>query len=306
MLSGDFERPPYRPPSEAMSLLLRLVRGCPWNRCTFCSMYKGIPFTVRPLEELLEDLRRARRFYGPSVERVFFGDSDPLFMKTEELNTLLDYLYRLFPGVERVTAYARIKTILQRPLVELTSIARSGLTRLHIGLESGSLEVLKDIKKGPHPQEMIDGTKKAIEAGFEVSLYVLIGAGGVDLTREHIEGTVHVINRGSPDFIRLRTLYPLMGTPLYYRISKGLFHEISPLERLEETHSLVEGIEVETSLYSDHVTNVLRTSSHIIYQGVDGRLPLHREELLEELDRGIELLKENPLLEEEILPPSSL
>ena len=40
------EQPPYRPPSEAGSVLVRVTRGCPWNRCTFCGMYKQLRFEI--------------------------------------------------------------------------------------------------------------------------------------------------------------------------------------------------------------------------------------------------------------------
>jgi radical SAM superfamily enzyme YgiQ (UPF0313 family) len=35
-----FELGPIRPPSEANSLLLRVTRNCPWNKCEFCTIYK--------------------------------------------------------------------------------------------------------------------------------------------------------------------------------------------------------------------------------------------------------------------------
>jgi hypothetical protein len=67
---GGFEQGPIRPPSEAFSLLIRVTRNCPWNRCTFCPVYKGTEFSVRPVEhvkrdidavyEQVEKLRRAR------------------------------------------------------------------------------------------------------------------------------------------------------------------------------------------------------------------------------------------------------
>lgn len=48
----------YRPPSEggADSLLLRISDNCPWNRCTFCDMYKGERFVYRSLAEITADI----------------------------------------------------------------------------------------------------------------------------------------------------------------------------------------------------------------------------------------------------------
>lgn len=54
-----FEQGPIRPPSEAGSLLLRFTRNCPWNRCTFCPVYEGRPFTRRSLAEITGDIDAA-------------------------------------------------------------------------------------------------------------------------------------------------------------------------------------------------------------------------------------------------------
>jgi hypothetical protein len=51
-----FEQGPIRPPSEAYSLLIRVTRNCPWNRCTFCPVYKGTEFSARPVEHVKKDI----------------------------------------------------------------------------------------------------------------------------------------------------------------------------------------------------------------------------------------------------------
>ena len=51
-----FEQGPIRPPSEAGSLLIRITRNCPWNRCTFCPVYKGTKFSLRPVDHVLMDI----------------------------------------------------------------------------------------------------------------------------------------------------------------------------------------------------------------------------------------------------------
>ena len=157
----DYDFPPYRPPSEANSLLLRVTRGCPWNRCTFCSMYKGMKFEIRDLEEILGDIELAKDLYGDKIRTVFIGDSNSLVVKTEMLVKILNTLFSSFPHIERVTSYARSKTIAKKPLEDLIKIHQAGLTRLHVGLETGDRELLKEIEKGATPEEMIDAGRKA-------------------------------------------------------------------------------------------------------------------------------------------------
>jgi radical SAM superfamily enzyme YgiQ (UPF0313 family) len=173
----NYDFPPFRPPNEANSLLLRVTRGCPWNRCTFCSMYKGMKFEVRGLEEILGDIELARDLYGDRIGTVFIGDSNSLVAKTEMLVKVLNALFTSFPNIQRVTSYARAKTIAKKPLEDLIKIYQAGLTRLHVGLETGDRELLKEIEKGATPEEMIEAGKRAKEAGFEYSLYVLLGIG---------------------------------------------------------------------------------------------------------------------------------
>ena len=75
----------YRPPGEWKSYLLQCTIGCSYNKCTFCAMYKGKQFRIRPVEEILEDIDMARDYYGPGLRRVFLMDGDAVIMKTEDL-----------------------------------------------------------------------------------------------------------------------------------------------------------------------------------------------------------------------------
>ena len=134
-----YELPPFRPPNEARSLLLRATRGCPWNRCTFCSMYKGSHFQLRPVEEILGDIQTLKRAtdavvkyseeYGYSLEEValangvlwltrdgvktaFIADSNSLIMPVDDLARVVAALREAFPTLERITSYARAHTVL--------------------------------------------------------------------------------------------------------------------------------------------------------------------------------------------------
>ena len=152
-----YDYPPYRPPSEANSLLLRVTRGCPWNQCTFCSMHKDTPFQRRPVVEVLQDIDTARRLYGTHVRTVFLGDSNSLVQDVNTLIKILRYLYRNFPSIERVTSYARARTLCKKSLDDLRLIHEGGLTRLHVGLETGDAELLREIRKGATPEHTVEG-----------------------------------------------------------------------------------------------------------------------------------------------------
>ena len=75
-----FDFPPYRPPSEAQSMLLRVTHGCPWNKCAFCSMYKKYPFARKSMAEIKADIDLMPQVYGRGANHVFLGDSNSLLL----------------------------------------------------------------------------------------------------------------------------------------------------------------------------------------------------------------------------------
>lgn len=278
----DYDYPPYRPPSEAQSLLLRITRGCPWNRCTFCSMYKDVRFEKRPLKEIIQDIETAYRIYGSQPRSIFIGDSNSLVLAPRLFEKILRELYRHFPSVERVTSYARARTLCDKSIDDLRLIREAGLTRLHIGLETGDPQLLKEIRKGATPEQMVKGAAKAKEAGFEVSLYVLAGAGGETGWRQHAEGTANVLNKVDPHFIRIRTYVPAPHTPLWDRIQEGSFELASPETVFRKQSRLIQRLEVSSQYLSDHISN---------YAPVYGKLPEDRAEMLRTIESALEILK---------------
>jgi radical SAM superfamily enzyme YgiQ (UPF0313 family) len=270
-----YDFPPYRPPSEAYSLLLRVTRGCPWNKCLFCSMYKEIPFERRPLEEIQEDIEAAAELYGGSTRWAFIGDSNSLVIKTAIFSEVLSSLYAAFPHLERVTSYARARTIATKDLNELKELRQAGLTRLHVGLETGDAETLEFIRKGATPEDMIEAGLKAKAAGFELSLYILLGIGGQQRWREHADGTAEVLNRIDPHFIRVRNLIPQPGSPLFAMSKRGEFAVPPPDRILEEERRIIEHLDVTSEFLSDHISN---------YLPLNGQMPHDKAALLQTLD----------------------
>jgi radical SAM superfamily enzyme YgiQ (UPF0313 family) len=285
----NYDFPPFRPPSEANSLLLRVTRGCPWNRCTFCSMYKGMKFEIRDFEEILGDIELAKDLYGQRIRTVFIGDSNSLVAKTDMFVKVLNGLFASFPHIERVTSYARAKTVAKKSLEDLRKIYQAGLTRLHVGLETGDRDLLKEIEKGATPEEMIEAGRKAKEAGFEYSLYVLLGIGGEEKWKQHARGTAEVLNHINPHFIRVRTFVPQPNSPLYEAMEEGRFHPASPETILKETKLLLEELQVTSQFLSDHISNLLP---------LHGKLPEDKGKMIQMIEEVLKELTENDQLRE--------
>ncbi len=287
-----YDFPPYRPPSEAYSCLIRFTRGCPWNKCEFCKMYKKIKFEKRPVEEIARDIENAPEIFGKSVKTVFIGDSDSLLMKTDELVYLLEKIKKVFPELMRITSYARIRTLKAKGLENLKKLRKAGLTRIHIGLESGSDEVLKLINKGPKAKHYIETAPIIREAGIEFCFYVLLAIGGKEYTDIHAKESARVINNAKPDFVRFRTIIPLPGSGIKKMFDGGRLTYLSDREIIVEQYNILKQVDVETYVANDHVSNLV---------AIEGKFPDRKKEILETLNNAIRYHSGNNRNPEELI-----
>jgi hypothetical protein len=277
-----FEQGPIRPPSEARSLLVRVSRNCPWNHCAFCPVYKGQRFSLRSADEVLADLDAMRALVGDAHRTVFLQDANPLLTRTDDLVRIVEGIRERFPGVVRITAYARTHTLARRKLPELQRIRAAGLDRLHVGVESGNDEVLRLMKKGGTREQQIEGGRRAREAGFDLSVYVMPGLGGRALSAAHADDTASVVAAMQPHFVRLRTTAVPPGTPLAELQAGGDWTALSDVECVAEIRRFLAGLDgVATRLESDHTLNLLVE--------LRGDLAVERERLLGICDRFLGL-----------------
>jgi len=284
----NYDFPPYRPPNEASSALIRVSRGCPWNKCLFCTMYKTIKFHPRPLDEVKKDIDTAAKIYR-GVKTVFIADSDSLVMK--DIEEIIQHIKLRFPHAERITSYARAKTLMKLGSDRLKKIKNAGLTRVHVGLESGDEKTLEFMQKGATPQEIINGGKVAKKSGLELSFYILIGAGGKERIKEHAIGSANVCNEVNPDFIRLRTLVVQRGSLLEEKKKNGEYTPTSPVEKLQEIKLFLENLQVNNCEFaSDHFTNNIWVDNTIVYKGIYGFLPKDKKDMLDLLNNTLNFL----------------
>jgi len=319
-MTESFELGPIRPPSEAFSLLLRLTRNCPWNRCRFCGIYKGQRFELRSVEEIKQDIEAVKHIYDRIVglawksgrpdqvretarmvlsrqpeqavysvalwlygggQNVFLQDANTLIMRNHELAEILRFLKGTFPNINRITSYGRSKTAAKKTLEELIELHEAGLTRLHIGLESGSDTVLKLMDKGVTAAEQITGGRKVVESGISLSEYVLLGLGGRGLWQEHAIETARVLSAIDANFIRIRTLSISPALPMYTNVADGSWVPTTDEEMVAELRLLIEHLDCSSNFISDHIYNLL--------QEVEGKLPDDKEKMLSIIDRFLAL-----------------
>jgi coproporphyrinogen III oxidase-like Fe-S oxidoreductase len=259
-----------------------VTRNCPWNRCAFCPVYKGTRYSRRSVSQVLRDLDRFQELYGDRPRTVFLQDADPLLVRPGDLLAILEGVRERFPKVERITTYARAFSLSRRSLEDLRSLREAGLDRVHVGLESGSDRVLALVDKGVTRQQQLEAGRKAKAAGFELSLYVMPGLGGLEHWEEHADETASAIAHIEPDFVRLRTTVAVPGTPLHEMHETGVITPLDEVGTLREVRRFLAGLAgVRTRLVSDHSLNLLME--------LQGPLPDDLDQLLGQVDEVLAL-----------------
>jgi hypothetical protein len=208
---------------------------------------------------------------------TFLQDANSLIMRTNELVEVIRFLKQTLPSIIRVTSYGRSKTAAKKKLEELIQLRQAGLSRLHIGLESGYDPVLKYMDKGVTAADHIVGGRKIVESGISLCEYVVLGLGGKQMWQEHATQTARVLNQIDPDFIRVRTLTIKPGMPLYDEVKNGNFIRATDEEIIEEERLFIEHLDCHSNFVSDHITNLL--------QEIEGKLPEDKEKMLASIAR---------------------
>ena len=319
---GVCELGPIRPPSEAASLLIRASRNCPWNKCLFCPVYKHEKFAKRDEAEVIREVdllgdsaetvrkrlgaseagslsdesflvvardpgatyeeRRAALWMHRGGRHIFLQDADSLIRPAHRTEEILRRIQVRFPKVDRVTTYARSRTLAAKTLSQLKSLRAAGLTRIHVGLESGADAVLSLVMKGCRAQDHIIGIRRALEAGFEVCCYVMPGLGGRELSSVHAEETARVLRELDPHHIRLRTLFLTEEIPLFNKVASGEMTLLEEDEVAGEIRTLLRGLRgARGRVVSDHDHNLL--------MNVEGHLTEDADRLEAETTRFLDL-----------------
>ncbi len=247
----------YRPPSEAYSLLVQVTEGCSHNRCTYCGMYRDKPFRPKPWSTVEADLREAAAG-GEVSRRVFLCDGDALVLSQRRLVQILEGIQEHLPWVDRVGIYGDTRSVNRKSVAELRRLRELGLGIVYHGVESGDDEVLRFIDKGGTAAECVDTAERLGAAGITHSVIVLLGVGGVALSRQHASGTGTLLTQMDPPFVAALTTTVIPETPLGQLQRDGGFELPSKFGLLEELHAIVAGSELSRCRFSsNHASNYL-------------------------------------------------
>ncbi|PLX79153.1 MAG: radical SAM protein [Desulfuromonas sp.] len=277
----DYVEPVFRPPSEAQSLILQVTVGCSQNHCTFCGMYKMKQFAVRPVDELVAEMESIPRHHRSHIRRVFLADGDALVYPQEGLEEILDRLAETFPNLNRVGIYASPNSLTTKSEDDLRVLREKKLRILYFGLESGDDPTLELINKGFDAAQMLELCQKAQQAGMKISVTAILGLAGRERSAEHATATADWINRLSPAYFSLLTMFRRHNDQHF-----ELIEQLSNGEVLEEACAIVRQLNPQrTILRSNHVSNILNLA---------GSYPKDRELIIAQAEAALKKGKSDP------------
>jgi radical SAM superfamily enzyme YgiQ (UPF0313 family) len=229
---------------------------------------------------VFEDIAMARQEI-PEIRRVFLADGDALVLSTEKLVTILDELNTSFPRLERVGIYANARDLLRKSVQDLKLLRSKGLGIVYIGLESGSDEVLTQVRKGSTAADMVQAVQRAKAAGILVSVIALLGIAGPEGSAKHARATGRIVSQMDPEYLALLTLMLVPGTELYRQWSEGGFELMDAFAMLHELRTVLQNLDGLTHC-------VFRTNHASNYLPLAGTLPQDTEGLISAIDGALE------------------
>lgn len=275
----------YRPPGEAKTVLLQVTVGCSHDSCTFCSMYKEVPFRIEPIEQIEVDLREVRDL-RPDANRVYLVGGDPFVLSYVQLKIIADKIKEYLPKCETISMYARITNIKTKTTEELKALRSLGINQLYIGIETGHDETLTLIHKGNTANEAVAQCKRLEEAGIAYHAIYLNGLAGHGKGEISAFETARFFNQLKPKSIGITSLTLIPGTELYEQKLKGEFLEATEFERVQELKYFIEHLETKTKVFANHVS---------MATPVVGKIPEDRPKMLKVLNDTIDDFDEDEL-----------
>ncbi len=241
----DYEGTVIRPPSEAYSILLQVTVGCSHNKCSFCGTYKDKRFRIKTDERILKDIRFASR-YCRRQDKVFLMDGDALIIPQKRLVWILERIREHLPWVKRVGLYANAKSIRMKSDEDLKHLKALGLGIVYLGVETGHPELLKTICKGTSRENLILQGKRIKKAGIKLSVTVLLGIAGPEMSLDHARETGTLLTEMDPDFVGALTVMVLPNTVLGQEFAQKKYKPLTVPQLLTELGEMV----AATQLYA--------------------------------------------------------
>lgn len=268
----------WRPPYEALSVIIQATSGCTYNKCTFCSLFKNECFRMSPIEEFEEDLAEIKG-YQPNARRIFWTGANPFALSYDNLRlralTVRDYLIKC----QTMSMFASIRDIKSKEIWQLRKLRAMGINGLSIGVESGDNQTLALANKGYTSADILEQCQKLDEAGIEYYFVYMTGLAGKGNGYRNAVNTAELFSRLNPYLISADSLTLFPGTELYQMAEQGRFIPAGEKERIRELQIFISRLQIRTHLLANTVSNFIPVTAH---------LPYDRQKVINELQTALD------------------
>jgi radical SAM superfamily enzyme YgiQ (UPF0313 family) len=211
--------------SHAMYPMVQIFtgRGCP-NLCTFCSWPKtlmGRKYRTRSAENVVDEFEYITKEL-PEVKEIFIEDDTFTINKKRIRNICNEIVQRELGIAWSCNARANLD-------YETMKVMKKANCRLlDVGYESGSDEILKNIKKGVTKADSRKFTEDAKRAKLMILADFIFGMPGE--TKETAEQTLQFVKEIKPDILQYAVAIPIPGTEFYDYVKNNNHFLVDNLE----------------------------------------------------------------------------
>ena len=245
----------YRNPYWPTFPLLQITQGCTHNSCKFCTMYKGVPFKVQPMEWIEEDLKELSEIV-PDAKTIQLLSANPLCMTYDKLAPILEMINKYLPEMEYIYACTRVTDIRNKTVEQLKSLKEMGLREISLGSESGDDWTLERINKNCSVEDIIEQCGKLTEAGIGFWLCFLNGVAGKEHSMDHAIHSAEIFSQCKPMLVGTGGLVLFPGTPLLEEAERGEFTPLTEKEMLIELKVFVEHLTCDCYFNTHHTSGI--------------------------------------------------
>ena len=240
---------------------------------------------MSPPDEIQQDLEVIRQ-YQPFARRLFLTGANPFALSYNRLLSLALLFRKYLPRLENIGCFARITDIRSKSAEQLHNLRHMGFYGITIGTESGDDTVLKRMNKGYNAADIVAQCRKLEAAGIRYNISYLSGLSGSGGCQQNAERSAAVFNQLHPYIINVVSLTLFPESRLYTEMQQGLFTEASEQERLQELYTLIERLNIRTTILANTVSNVVPLT---------GMLPNDKATMLRCLDEAMSMLNEKEM-----------
>jgi len=269
--------PVYRNPYWPTFPLIQISQSCTHNRCKFCTMYKGVPFRMQPMEWIEEDLKELRAMV-PHAKTIQLLSANPLVMSFDNLMPRLELIRQYLPELEYMYTATRVSDLKDKSVEQLRKLRDIGVREISLGVESGDEWTLRRINKGYTPQDILEQCHKLEEAGIDYWMTFLNGVAGTEHSHDHAVNSALIFNQCKPMLVGTGGLTLFEGTPLLEEARRGEFDPLDERGLMQELKSFLELLTCDCELNTHHTS-----SMHL-----SGPFLSRKQQILDALQDGID------------------